>query len=474
MSGLFDIEEIKKNHQKMVQMGPRLTGSAAHKEFIESIKRELTAIGLEPKTDTLHFKRWEPGRWALSFSDGGKNTEAESASYYPYSGCTPPEGVTAKLKYSGKRGLSAFLGVRNKIAVVSMPVFEAGIGLVFKKRAGFPADFEPPKKQGSPVVATFVISPNIGLARFMGAKGVVCVMRGISRDNARNQYLPFIKRYAGIPALWVDEEEGAKIIEAAKRREEATLTLDASVYENADTETVYAVLPGKDPKKTIIINTHTDGSNAFEENAPIALLSLARYFAAKPVEEREHTLVFSFITGHFQLHQFGSGLFQATGKFLRRHPELWNGKNGGALATAGVALEHLGCTEWRDTPDKKQFVQVSEIDPELVYTSNQKMAEIYLDAIKDRTQTKTLVLRPKNMVHFGEGQPIWKVGIPSIALCPGPDYLCNNAPSGYIEKTNYTLFSEQIETFRRVIETLDKKSRAELGKSDGSAFGFKF
>ncbi|HPD02159.1 MAG TPA: hypothetical protein PK245_02185, partial [Clostridia bacterium] len=76
MSGLFDIEEIKKNHQKMVQMGPRLTGSAAHKEFIESIKRELTAIGLEPKTDTLHFKRWEPGRWALSFSDGGKNTEA--------------------------------------------------------------------------------------------------------------------------------------------------------------------------------------------------------------------------------------------------------------------------------------------------------------------------------------------------------------------------------------------------------------
>jgi hypothetical protein len=184
--------------------------------------------------------------------------------------------------------------------------------------------------------------------------------------------------------------------------------------------------------------------------------------------------VFSFVTGHFQLHQFGNPLNQATTKFLNRHPEFWDGKNGHALATAGVALEHLGCTEWRDSEDHKDFVQWNAVDPELVYTSNDTMAQLYTDCLQTRKLTRTLLLRPKNMIHFGEGQPIYKKGIPSVALCPGPDYLCNVAPDGYINKLNYDMMVEQIETFVRLIETLDQKSRADLGKKQGFAWCIRF
>ena len=472
-SGLYSIEELKSGMQKLIGFGPRLTGNKSHRDMIDWLEGELTSLGYEVKSDTHTFKRWEPFNWSLTYSDKGNTIEVEQPSYYPYSGCTKEEGVTAEMFLCGK-AIASIFGSKNKIAVVTMPIFQASCGLIFKKRDCFPEDFVPPEKQGSPVVASFVIPPLIEIARIAGAKGVICIMTGVSDDLARHQYLPFIKKYAGIPALWVDETQGKKIIAAAKRREKATLKLFAEVTEHAPTRTLYAVLIGKSDKDSILVNTHTDGPNAFEENGALGILSLARYFAAKPIEAREKNIVFSLVTGHFQLNQFGDPMNQATTKYLNAHRELWDGKGDNLSAVAGLTLEHLGCSEWRDSADHKQFVRVSEVDPELVYTSNKTMADIYMEAIQNRRFTKTLLLQPKNMVHFGEGQPIYKKGIPSISLCPGPDYLCNNAPGGYIEKLNYEMMYEQIDSFRKAIEIIDKKSRKELGRKDGFAWGFIF
>lgn len=471
--GLYSIEELKAGMDKLIGFGPRLTGNKSHRDMVDWLEGELSSLGYEVNSDTHTFKRWEPFSWSLTYTDKGNNVEVEEPSYYPYSGRTAEDGITAEMVWCGK-AIASIFGCKNKIAVVTMPIFQASCGLIFKKRKSYPEDFVPPEKQGSPVVASFILPPLIEVARIAGAKGVICIMTGVSDDLARNQYLPFIKKYAGIPALWVDEKQGRKIIAAAKRREKATLKLFASVTDNSPTKTLYAVLKGNSEKESILVNTHTDGPNAFEENGALGILSLARYFAAKPREAREKNIVFSLVTGHFQLNQFGDPMNQATTKFLNAHRELWDGKGNNLSAVAGLTLEHLGCTEWRDSADHKQFEKVSDVDPELVYTSNKIMADIYLDAIKDRRFTKTLLLQPKNLVHFGEGQPIYKKGIPSISLCPGPDYLCNNAPDGYIDKLNYEMMYEQIDSFRKVIEIIDTKSRKELGHRDGFAWGFIF
>lgn len=475
--GLLSVAELKEMEEYIVGLGPRLTGCAAHDKMINFISSKMTEYGYEVKEDYHTFKRWEPSDWALSYEVDGERVEVakEDLSYYPYSGLTPDEGVSGRLKYVGKFGIDTFYcGCRGKIAVIKVPMFEASCGLVFKKRAVYPETFVPPTKQASPVVATFVIAPLLGMARRAGAKGVICIMSGCSDGNAKHQYLPFIKKYAGMPSLWVNESDGEKIIAAAKKKGSATLKLTGSVQENAPTKTLYAVLKGQSDKESILVNTHTDGTNAFEENAAIGVLSLAKYFAEKPVEERKKNIVFSFVTGHFQLHQFGNALNQATTKFLNAHPEFWAGKEGGWEAVAGLTLEHLGCTEWRDTPNKKEFVKVSDVDPELVYTSNKIMSDLYIEQCKGRSQVKTLMLRPKNLIHFGEGQPIYKKGIPSASLCPGPDYLCNVAPNGYIDKINYEMMSEQIDTFRKMVEVIDGKTRKELGRRQGFAIGLRF
>lgn len=472
--GLLSADSLRALEEEMVGYGPRLTGSAAHEKFIARIEELMTSLGYEVKEDKHTFNRWEPHEWSLSYDYCGAPANDVKCSYYPYSGFTPKEGVTAPMKYCGSKGISLFAGSKGKIAVVAMPVFEAPVGLVFKKRRCYPESFVPPAKQGSPVVATFVIAPILALAKAAGAKGVICVMTGVSDDNANDQYLPFIKKYAGMPALWVNGTDGAKIIAAAKKGCKATMKLTADYVENAPTRTLYAVLKGKSDKESILINTHTDGTNAFEENAAAGLISLAKYFAEKPLAEREKNIVFSFVTGHFQLHQFGNALNQATTKFLDAHPEFWDGRDGHWQAVAGLTLEHLGCTEWRDNADHTKFEKLNDVDPELVYTSNEIMSDIYVKELEKRTLTRTLMLRPKNLVHFGEGQPIYKKGIPSISLCPGPDYLCNVAPRGYIEKINYELMYQQIETFRNVAEVLDKKSRAELGRKQGFSWGFVF
>lgn len=473
MAELLKKEKLMELEKDMVDLGPRLTGNKAHENYIALLKKELSSYGYEVKSDFLSLKRWEPKKWSLSYTDKGETINVSDITYYPYSGITDEGGVSGKLKYCGKN-ITPYLNVIGRIAIVKMSVFEASCGLVFKKRECVPKDFTPPKKLASPVVSSFVLAPMIKQAKIMGAKAVICIMVGCSEDNAKYQYLPFINKYQDIPAVWIGEKEGEKLIRAAKEGESATLTLTGDLIENAPTETFYAVLPGKNDKETILINTHTDGTNAFEENAGIGLLSLAKYFAEKPISERERTLVFSFITGHFQLNQFGNSLKQATNRFLSSHREFWDGKEGHQKAVAGLCMEHLGCSEWRDDFEHKSYIKVDDVDPELIYVANKKLAELYKSALADRKLCKTLILRPKNLVHFGEGQPMYRVGIPTISLCPGPDYLCNDAPDGYIDKINYDLMEEQIRTFKNLIEILDKKTPEEIGKSDGFSFGFTF
>jgi len=470
---LYDREKIEALQREMVALGPRLTGSSAHKAYIEMIKRELRALGLVPKIDTMTMKTsWTPKEWKLQIDAEGASEELP-ATYYPYSGETPPEGVTGKLIYCGKNNLGTYIAARDKIAVVKMSVFDAGVGLIFKKRSVLPSDYTPPESLASPVVSSFLVAPQIGRAKISGAKGVICIMSGCSAGNAAHQYLPFITSYKGIPALWVDEANGEKVMEAEKKGGLATLTLVADLRKRASSETVYAVLEGGKSKETILVNTHTDGTNAFEENGPIALLSIAKHFSELPIEQRKRTLVFSFVTGHFQLPQFGSPMLQATNRFLWKHTELWLGLGGAAKAVAGVSIEHLGCTEWRDSPDHKEFVKTDDIDPELVFVANKKLNDVYLAACDGRKHLKTLTLRPKNLVYFGEGQPMYIAGIPTISLVPGPDYLCTNAPDGYLDKLNFDLMEEQIATFAKVVARLDSMSKKEIGRPDLFTYGLK-
>ena len=144
----------------------------------------------------------------------------------------------------------------------------------------------------------------------------------MSNEMIEGQYLPFILDYQDLPCVWVNSTDGQAVLSAAERHMEATLTLEAEKENNCETESFYCILPGKNTSEAIIINTHTDGTNCIEENGPIAMLSMLKYYAAK---ELERTLIFIFATGHFRLPDFktaAGGGVQATSKWLAAHQDL--------------------------------------------------------------------------------------------------------------------------------------------------------
>lgn len=454
-------EKILKDVKLMNSFGPRLTGNMGHRNFIRYLKKELMKRGLDVYSDPFRFKRWEEKD--SSFKIEGE--EIHISSVFPYSGRTDEDGVTAELVHVDDKRLG-YLNAKGKIAVVGVDELNfLPSEIAFDKRSSLPEDVTIPEKYDGPVATAFVNFPFLKAAKACGAKAVVCIWKGMSDKRIDGQYLPFILPYQGIPAIWVNESDGEKVLEAAKEHKVANLKLVAEKERSAVTETFYTILEGKNTKEAIIINTHTDGTNCIEENGPIALLNMIDYFRDK---ELERNLIFVFVSGHFRLPSFktiAGGGVQATSKWLAMHRDLWDGIGGHTKAVAGVAVEHLGCKMFKDVDG--EYKQVGDIETELSYTGNDTLDKLYLDCVKERDRYRVITMRGHNFLHFGEGQPLFNCGIPDIALVTAPDCLCAISDNDEMDKFDEELMYEQVDMFINVVERLLKMSAGQIGPCDG-------
>ena len=465
----FDAQTLLAGVEAMNACGSRTTGSKGHNDFVAYIKRQLKEMVVPYKSDLKYFDRWEAKRSALVIHSAMGDIPVHVSSPFPYSGETPPEGVTAEAVPVIGKHVNFFLA-KDKIAVVRLKDFKSVYsGVAFNQKAALPEDLRVQKFYKGPVATAFVKFPFLQLAHTMGVKACICIWEDMSDAMVEGQYLNFILDYQGIPALWVNETEGRKVLEACRRKDPLTLTLEAEKEAGAKGESVCAVIEGENDAESVIINTHTDGVNCVEENGPIALLAMMRYFLEhKPAR----TLVFVFVCGHFRLPKFkapGALSDQATSLWLHSHKEMWDGKRGHRRAVAGLTVEHLGCTEWKDYYG--EYRCTDPIDVEVVYTGNGKMDEIYLKSLEGRDKVRTVTLRGHNFLHFGEGQSLFNVGIPEIALVTSPDYLCVESDTDEMEKFDPDLMYQQTVSFIKMAEMIGETPAAELGKADKYTFG---
>jgi len=168
-----------------------------------------------------------------------------------------------------------------------------------------------------------------------GAVAVILGWTDVSDANAADQYTPFSRPPQGIPGLYVGRGTLARL-RALAAGARATVVLEADTFQDTPTDTLIATLPGS-TDEVVIVNTHTDGPNATEENGALGILALAKYFAKIPRSERKRTLVFPLTTGHFA----GPWVPSIRG-VIEKHPDLMK------RAVAAVTVEHLGCREWMD------------------------------------------------------------------------------------------------------------------------------
>lgn len=466
LDGIISPEELQKQVEHMNSMGVRLTGTKAQRNFIKYLKNEIHEMGLETFSDPHRFMRWEETKTKIVINGADGDIEIPVSSAFPYSGRTPEEGVTAPLVLSKEHHVG-YLAAKDKIAVVEVNELDfLSSELAFNERGrSIPEGLHLPEKYSGPVATAFVNFPFLKLAKIAGAKAVICIWKGINDDCIEGQYLPFILDYQGMPAVWVNSSNGEIIKEAAERKETATLTLSGIIDEYAKTETFWCVLDGEEEGESVIINTHTDGTNCIEENGPLGLLAMIKYLKDKPLKR---THIFLFVTGHFRLPSFKSiegGGVQATSKWLASHRSHWDGREGHLKAVAGLSVEHLGCKMWKEKDGVYQ--QVGDVETEMVYTGNQVMDDIYFDSLEGRSKVYTLTLRGHNLLHFGEGQPLFNCGIPEIALVTAPDCLCVISDSNEMEKFDAELMYEQIGSFIKMALTIDSMPTEEIGSCDG-------
>lgn len=466
MSIQLSKENMRKGMDDMNAFGSRLTGSKGHNDFVQYLKAEVEAMGYKPYSDFKTFERWEEKRSSLVLHTASGEVEIEVASPFPYSGETGPAGVTGKL--------SRF-GVGKDIVVMRMKDFsKVPANVAFSERKAMPADLHLTHYYHGPVAVAF-IKATVGIfaAKFAQAKAAVFIWEGMSAEMVQGQYLNFILGHLGIPVLWVNSREGAKILSAMKDGVSATLTLEANIEKNATAESFYVRVPGKRSDENVLINTHTDGVNAVEENGPIAMLEMLRYYKT---HTPERDLIFAFVSGHFRLPAFEhrntiAPVQQATSGWLNDHRDLWDGLNGHKYTVAALALEHFGCAEWKDVNGVYQ--KTNDVDVEVTYTGNQIMDDILYQALKEeRTKVRTVSLRPHNFMHFGEGQSPYNVGIPDISLCVAPDYLTVVSEGAEMEKFDLDLMTEQVAAFIRMEQLINEKSSRELGRAEFYSFGY--
>ena len=432
----------------MAGLGPKYTGNEAHRTFVDFLAKNLNSAGLDVSRDHYSFPRWEARRWGIQVRpQNGRPFTAPVTSYFPYSGQTPASGVIGELVYAGTAPKFEIPEkLRGNIAFIDCPTTERPYGEWYKVWGVYPADLKFPAS-----VRPARAGVN-GLAEFQkaGAVGVILGWTDISDANAADQYTPFSRPLQNIPALWVGRETGAKLRALGTGGTKATLTLEAEIVPDTPTDTLIATLPATSTDEVIIVNTHTDGPNAIEENGGLGVLALAKYFARIPSSQRRRTLVFVLTTGHF-----AAPWVPSIRGVIDQHPDLLK------RCVAAVTIEHLGCREWADDASF-QYKATGQNELSVALSPRQSTANVLLECLQGTANLRNAVVNPVKGGFLGEGSALARAGIPTIGYMPMPNYLLAAPQDGCIEKVDPMLLHSQIEVFAKVIHQFDNLTAAQL------------
>jgi hypothetical protein len=289
-----------------------------------------------------------------------------------------------------------------------------------------------------------ITPPRLSLGAAAGAVYIV----DASPAALAGQYVPFGNGPADLPAVYVDRDSGAHLRKAASARPLVRLTMTASITRTSSPSLV-AILPGDGSSdETLILNTHSDGTNFVEENGTLGLVELARYFRRR--QQRGHrlrrSLVFSCVTGHFN----GWPPFPQTKGFVDDHPDLIK------RAAAALTIEHLGVTEWLD--DARGYHPSGLPEPGVMYV-DERLTALTLDSfVRYRLPNHALARSDANL-YFGVGGPLHSAGVPSLSFLTGPTYLCQTVPDGCLDKLDPQLMRLQINWFADLLQRIDQRPR---------------
>jgi hypothetical protein len=288
-----------------------------------------------------------------------------------------------------------------------------------------------------------------------GAAGYIVTLDA-SDAMAAGTYGPYGSAITGLPGLLVGRETGTKLRRCAQSLPKTRLTLTATVKPSS-TDQLVGILPGDgSTDEVLILNTHTDGQNAFEENGGIGLVWLARYFAQLPKSRRlKRSLVFSAVSGHFA----GPALPQTRG-FIDRHPDLV------ARAAASVTIEHLGASEWVD--DARGYHPTGRPDMFVIWHSQTGIAGPVVESMIANDLRHSRALRPAGDYMIAVGTAFNESGVPTVSSIVAPNYMVSWADNGHLDKFLPGRAALEVRWAADLVTRLDSIPAAQLAAGDSA------
>ena len=481
--------DMYRDVKRMVDLGQRYCGTPAHNAFLDWLEHGFRSAGLQmlPR-DAFPFTCWLADDWSLEILEGPGKGPVRVAAYQPYSGNTPPQGVTGELVYVGaapplalsgdprdldtlRASIERFkseLGDWAKAAVAGVPGGVAG-KIVLADAQTLPLtenDFAPLTSYAHPPgrstlgrsnfkrLALSAIPPNSVFAQ-AGAAGYVFSLDA-SDAMAAGTYGPYGSAITGLPGLIVGRETGDRLRRLSQSRPKTRLTLTA-VVKPSSTDQLVGILPGDgSTDEVMILNTHTDGQNAFEENGGVGLVHLARYFARLPRSRRlKRSLVFSAVSGHFT----GPALPQTRG-FIERHPDLVE------RAAASLTIEHLGASEWLD--DSRGYHPTGRPDMFVIWHSQSGIAGPVVESMIANDLERSRALRPAGDYMIAVGTSFNEVGVPTVSSIVAPNYMVSWAENGHLDKFMPRRAALEVRWAADLVTRLDSIPAAQLAAGDST------
>src|SRR4051812_4897104 len=468
--------QLRTMNSYVAKLGARPTGSRAHALYIAWIRKQLRTVpGLTTSDLSYRINRWSASKTTLELRVGGKTRRLAVAGPVPYSRPTGRHGVSAPLAF-----VPAGTAIDTANAAGKIVVREAPAGSIQQALFLLPVvswmtydpnhTIDPAANFKGDFIAYLERIADLKDAAAAGAKGIVFV-KPLPRRQIKGHYEPYEGLPWGVPGAFLGADQGKRISDAiaAGKHPTARLTVKAR-FKHVKTPTVLATLPGAGPQR-LVIDSHTDGTNAAEDNGPVAMVAMARYFAKLPQACRPRTLEFAFSTAHFyqRVHSPDTrdgGAEQLAQKLDRDYDK--------GTVSAVVVLEHLGAIDYEEVDRKTgpgvrlapnglraiQFVGVTP-SPPLVKAVN--------DVVSSYDMQRTILLQgsdapgstvPMHCSFGGEGTPYERHLLPTVGVIAAPQSLYD--PAFGLEGIDFGVMHDEMLGWTELINRMGTMSQPEI------------
>lgn len=476
-AALPDAATLRQMNTFLAGLGVRPTGSAAQNKYITWIRRQLRQIpGAHIAEQHFTINRWSHGSMKLRIGTGRSSVVVPIAAPVPYAEPTPRGGDSAPLVEIPDEQPITAANAAGRIVVRPAPAGEVPNYDFFLPAVSWAVydpqnTIDPTQQFLGDFINYNARVADLRDAAAAGAKAILFV-KDLPRSQLANHYEPYEGTPWQVPAVYLGADEGKQISDALAGGAQVTarLVLHAS-YRQVQTPTVLATIDGQSPQR-IVVDSHTDGTNAVEDNGPIAMIAMARYLAALPSSCRPRTIEFAFPTAHFYQrvadseHRYGGAGVIAT--------ELDHEYDEGKVSSV-LVLEHLGAIDYEQMPRAGggpgyelmpnglraiQFIGITPSPP---------LVAAVTEVVHNYDMQRTILLQgadapgstvPAHCNFGGEGTPYNVHLLPTIGVIAAPQSLYD--PSFGLEGIDFDVMHSELLGYTELLNRLGTMSQAEV------------